>query len=125
MDFTSMNRRCVVLHLSPKREEHRAQNEQKRYSVVPLQVFTEVCVGERHEHAKRDNFLYDFQLEQREFPVANAIRRHLEAILEKRDQPANQDRGDQRGFAVLEMPVPGDSHKGVRADEKQDGFHGP
>jgi hypothetical protein len=119
-----MNRRYVVSHLAPEREDDRAHNEEKRYSVVPLQVFTKVCVRERHEHAKRDNFLYDFQLEQREFPVADTIRRHLEAILEERDQPANQNRGNQRRFAVLEMPIPGDSHESIRANEQQDGFHG-
>ena len=113
-----MSRSYVVLHLAPEGEGDRAHNEEKRYSVVPLQVFSKVQVCKYREHAKRDNFLDDFQLERGEFAETNAIGGHLEAILEERNQPADQNRGNQRRFAILEMTVPSDGHENVRADEK-------
>jgi hypothetical protein len=50
--------------------------------------------------------------------MAEAVGRHLEAILEERDHPADADGQDEGfGLKILQMAVPGVGHEDVR--EKQ------
>jgi hypothetical protein len=72
--------------------------------VVPFDVFTEIPPGEYDEDAERDHFLDDFQLKCREFAVADAVCRDLEAVFRERDQPTHDDCGKERSLAVFEGP---------------------
>jgi hypothetical protein len=47
----------------------------------------------------------------------------LEAILEESNQPAHDNHSYQRRLSVLQVAVPGDRHKNIGANEKEDGFH--
>ncbi len=84
----------------------------------------EVEEGEDSEDRQRNDLLDDFELEKGELAVADAVGWDLEAVFEEGDEPADDDDGQQRGVAVLEVAVPGDGHEDVGADEEKDGFHG-
>ena len=56
--------------------------------------------------------------------IAQAVRRHLQAIFKERNAPAGENGEPERGMRLFEMPVPGAGHENVRADEQQDGPHG-
>lgn len=47
------------------------------------------------------------------------VRRHLQAIFEKRDSPGDENHGDQRRRLVFQMAVPRESHEHVRRGEHQ------
>ena len=83
--------------------------------MVPFDIFPEIPPGEHDEHTERDHFLDDFQLERREFAVADAVRRDLKTIFRECDQPAHDDGGEERSLAVFEVTVPGDGHEDIRA----------
>jgi hypothetical protein len=56
--------------------------------------------------------------------MAESIGRHLQYVLRQSNQPAHEDRRHQGGTLELQVPVPGDSHKCVGANEQDDGKHG-
>lgn len=57
--------------------------------------------------------------------MADAIRRHLETILDEGNPPADEnDRPQWRGL-VLEMPIPGYSHEDVGNGQQENGLHTP
>ena len=56
--------------------------------------------------------------------MADAIRRHLETILDKGNAPAHQNRNSQGRVLVLQMPVPGDGHEDVGHRQQKDRVHG-
>ena len=78
--------------------------------------------GERHEDGERDDLLHDLQLGERERGVADAVRGHLQQLLEERNAPAD-DGGEPPRFAghVFQVSIPGERHEAVRADEEEDG----
>src|SRR5690606_32989291 len=83
----------------------------------------EVPDREGGEHDEGDHLLDHLELRGGELPVAPAVRRHLEAVLEEGDAVGDQHHLPERLVAKFEMPVPGDGHEHVRGDEKQDGRH--
>ena len=100
--------------------------------MIPFQGFGfEKQERKRREHQQRDDLLDHLQLHQRErpavFPEADAVGRHHQAVLEKGDQPTDQDQPEQAGFfkefQVLEfqVPVPGDRHEDVGEEEEENG----
>jgi hypothetical protein len=66
-------------------------------NVVEALHLIQVEVGEDDEHSECDGHLNHFQLVARELTVANPVGGHLEAILAECNQPAHDDRGEQRG----------------------------
>ena len=81
------------------------------------------------EDCEGDDFLDHLELDEVEWTavlgVADAVGGDCEAVLEESDTPREQDDQDERPaggdlhFAQLEMPVPGERHEYVRADEHQ------
>ena len=69
-----------------------ANDEQEREEMVPSEALIEVSNGEKAEHQKGYNLLDDFQLDRCELSRAPAVRGHLEAILEKCNQPTDDNR---------------------------------
>ena len=55
--------------------------------------------------------------------MSNAIRRHLEAILDEGNPPARRNHNPQGRVLVLEVPIPGDGHEDVGYGEQQDCVH--
>jgi len=91
--------------------------------VVPAGAFAEIEPGKDDEDAERDDLLNNFQLERGEFAVADAVCWNLKTVFGKCNQPTHNDSGEQRGFPVSQVTVPGHRHEDVRANEEQDGFH--
>jgi hypothetical protein len=48
----------------------------------------------------------------------------LKAVFGEGDQPTHDDNDEKRSVAVLQVTVPGNGHKDVGTDKKQDGSHG-
>jgi hypothetical protein len=92
--------------------------------MIPFDVFAEVYPREDGEHTQRDNFLNDFQLKAGEFAVPDAIGGNLKAVFQKRDHPAYDNYGQEGGFPVFQVTVPGDGHKNIGTDKKKNGSHG-
>jgi len=92
--------------------------------MIPFDAFAEIRPREDDEHAKRDDLLDHFQLERCEFTIADAIRGDLKTIFSERDEPAHQDYCQKRSFAVFQVTVPSDRHEDIRANQKENCFHG-
>lgn len=74
-----------------KHKVNSRQNEYKSNQVIPFKFFFKIEYCESDKHHKRDDFLYGFKLKGAELAIADSIGRHLEAIFEKCDAPANQN----------------------------------
>lgn len=77
---------------------------------------------ERNEHRQRDDLLQNLQLGQAQRRVPEAIRRHLQQILEKRDAPTQH--GSDVPLLIIPVPqmrVLGERHERVREDQQQCG----
>jgi len=53
--------------------------------------------------------------------AAGAVGRHGEAIFNEGDSPAHQHHCHERNQLELEIPIPSNGHKQIRADEENDG----
>src|ERR1700758_1910242 len=113
----------MSLQFAPEAKYHGSYNEKKRDNMIPSHMLAQVDPSKRYEDAQRDHFLNDLQLKRRELTIANAVRGDLEAILEESNQPAHDNHCYQRRLFVLQVAVPGDRHKNIGANEKEDGFH--
>ena len=80
---------------------------------------------ESHKDDKCDDFLDHFELHEREGAAvsfeADAICRHLKAVLEERDSPREENDedkrcsiGDETGALQFEMTIPGQRHEDIR-----------
>jgi hypothetical protein len=112
------------LQFSPKGERHSTDQKEERGGMTPFDAFAEIRPREDDEHAKRDDLLDDFQLERCEFTIADAIRGDLKTIFSERDEPAHQDYCQKRSFAVFQVTVPRNRHEDIRANQKENRFHG-
>src|ERR1700746_705605 len=113
----------MSLQFAPEAKYHGSYDEKKRDNMIPSHMLAKIDPRKGNEHAKRDHFLNDLQLKRRKLTIANAVRGNLEAILEESNQPAHDNHSDQRRLSVLQVAVPGDRHKNIGANEKEDGFH--
>ena len=80
----------------------------------------------RRKHAKDDegdDFLNHLELHGSEAAVADAVGRYLEAVFEEGDAPAHDDDLPQRLILKLQVPVPGNRHENVGANEKNNCPH--
>lgn len=98
--------------------------------MVPAQGF-----GLHEDHRKDGedhqgyHLLNHLQFPEREGPsvlgATQTVSRHLEAVLEEGDTPAQEHDGRQAELFDLrlkdDVSVPGQGHKGVGADQQQDG----
>ena len=106
-----------------KGEEGRGDQKPSCDGVIPAQVGTEIVGGEYAEDRERNDFLNYFELHRSEAAIADAVCRHLEAILEEGDSPADQDDLPKRLLTKLQVAIPGDGHEDVGEDEKNNGPH--
>ena len=95
--------------------------------MVPMEALSlEEDVGDDAEDNKRDDFLNDLQLHQRERSAivdeAYPVGRHQETILDAGDAPREKYHGIKRpvggdtGLVELQVSVPGKCHKDIAAD---------
>src|ERR1035437_2028411 len=104
-------------------------DEQEAHGVIPGEFFLEHEPGEADEDHQRDALLDDLELITAETAaeIARAVRRHHQAVFEKGDAPRSQNDEEER-FALqpleLQLPIPGEGHEDVGADEEKNGFHG-
>src|ERR1700744_310495 len=90
---------------------NRAHHAQGGPQVVEAQRLAHEEYGERQKYAQRDDLLQDLQLPDIELREADAVRRHLQQILEQGDAPADERRNNPGpGVQFLEMPVPREGH---------------
>ena len=83
-------------------------------------------VGNDAENYQRDDFLYDFQLHQREWSSvidkSDTICRHQEAVLYAGNQPREANYSNQRpvrrdaGLIEFQVSVPSKCHKDIAAN---------
>lgn len=100
--------------------------------MIPLQLLIfEQYEGKNREYYQGDNLLNHFELEQCEgatvFLIADFVGGHHQAVFKKGNEPTHQNKPEQprflKEFQVLEfqMAVPGDGHKNIGKQQKQDG----
>src|SRR6266513_2853131 len=120
---SSRSRSTLRIMLTPEHEEHRATHTQRRPQIIEPHRFLHIEGRKRHEHAQRDDFLQNLELAQLQLRVTDAVRRHLEQILEQREPPARKRRDDPGPLAqVPQVCVPGEGHENVGQDEQNDGL---
>src|SRR4029077_12101218 len=103
--------------------ENRHHDQPKSHDVIPLDLLVQVKDREDGENRKRNYFLDGLELRRGELVRPNAIRRDLKALRKKGDAPANDDDFEQRRLAVLQVTIPGKSHKNVGDGEQDDRGH--
>src|SRR5947208_2454451 len=69
-------------YLAPKDKEHRPDQAQPGPEIIEPHRFFHVESGERHEHAQCDHLLQDLELSELQLGMSDAVRGHLEQILE-------------------------------------------
>ena len=72
-------------------KKHRAHDQQVGNEIIPSDWRTKKGEGHERKDDEGDAFLKNLQLRHAPFVGANAIRRNLKDVFEKRDAPANQD----------------------------------
>src|ERR1039458_8918545 len=92
--------------------------------VVPAQMLAEVEEGEDSEDDQRNDLLDDLELDGRKAVGAHAVGRHLEAVFEEGDAPADQDDLPKRFLAEFQVAIPGEGHEDVGEDEQDNSPHG-
>ena len=92
-------RRCNFL-FKPKNEINSGDEAEASDNVVPLDVHVKGNHREEDEHHQGDDLLQDLELHQREGTTialeANAVGRHLQAILEKGNTPRQCNHSNHR-----------------------------
>jgi hypothetical protein len=106
-----------------KGEEDLSYEEECGNGVVPVQMLAEVGGDKDAENYQRDDFLDHLQLHGAEAVSANAVGRHLEAVLEESNAPTDEDDLPQRFLTEAQVAVLGKGHEGVGDGEKNDGPH--
>src|ERR1035441_8664989 len=95
-----------------------------RPEIIPRKLLLQKRGREDDEDDDRDNLLNNLKLVSREVAIAEAIRRHRQAVFEQRDSPRNQDRLPERpAVTVFQVPVPGEGHEDIRQSQHKDGAH--
>jgi len=97
--------------------------------MVPMQLLPlEDQVGYHAEDNQGDDFLYDFQLHQREWTTiinkADSVGRHLAAVFEEGNCPRETNDAEERpvrrdaSLVELQVSVPCKCHKDITANEQ-------
>ncbi len=89
----------------PEDEEDGAAEAEPRPDEVEAEAFLHIEHGERDEDGKGDDFLDDLELGERERAVADAVRGHLEQILEQCYTPADDENHPQSRWFAPFCPV--------------------
>src|SRR5260221_10755816 len=71
-------------------EVKRAQHAQPRPEEIELHRLLHIEQRERDEDRERDHLLQDFELRERQRAEADAVRRHLQEVLEERRSPSSR-----------------------------------
>src|ERR1035437_1379149 len=100
--------------LERKGEERGHAKKGERHEMIPREFLLQKEDGESDEDGDGDNLLNDLELESREMDIAEAIRRHRQAVFEQRDSPGAEDRLPERPVvAVFQVPIPGEGHEDI------------
>src|ERR1035441_7416164 len=82
--------------LERKGEERGHAEKGERHEIIPREFLLQKRGREDDEDDDRDNLLNNLELVSREVAIAEAIRRHRQAVFEQRDAPRDQDRLPER-----------------------------
>jgi len=104
-------------------EEDCRDQADPRGGVIPAQMLAEVEEGEDGEDDERNDLLNHLELDGRKAVGADAVGRHLEAVFEESDAPADQDDLPQRFLAEFQVAVPSEGHEDVGAGQEQNRSH--
>ena len=96
--------------------------------MVPAQRHLESDSRKSDKDHKRDDFLNNFQLHQRERSAVacktDSVRRHLQTVLEESDAPGQENDKDKRcsigeetGLLQFQVTIPRERHEDVRRQE--------
>jgi hypothetical protein len=101
-----------------KDDKGREHNQNEPQHIIPLHQFTHVQNLEGHKHAEGQHLLKRFQFSDAKIPLTMPVSGNHEAVLEKRKAPAYENYLPGRSKRKLQMPVPGEGHKNIRAQQK-------
>src|SRR5713101_1817057 len=118
----SHNRSGELLPLV-KNKECGYHDEYKADAVVPFEFVAEIKHGEHGKDRERNDFLNGLQLCGSELVRADAVRGHLETVLEERYPPADHDYFPERLAAEFQVAIPCNSHEDVGDREQQNSSH--
>lgn len=122
-------------HLFFEYQINGGNQKHKSKQVVPFESLSfERNRTEHHKHHKRDYFLNNFELNEREWTSvslkSNTIGRHLKTIFEEGYPPTDQHYTKQRECCKprklfhFEVTIPSEGHKHVRYYQQYDGDNG-
>ena len=104
-----------------KKDSQHHAGETRR--IIPAQLLPQIKYGKYRKDSQRDEFLNRLQLRRGKLIGPDAIRRHLKAILEECDPPADKNDLPQRLAPVFQVSVPRKRHENVGNRQQQDGSH--
>lgn len=81
-----------------------ADHHGKASQIIPFQLFLQIDHREDAKHDQGNDFLNGFQLGGIELVMSDAIRRHLEAILNEGNTPADENHDPQGESLYLRWP---------------------
>ena len=92
-------------------DRYRQQNQPERDLIVGCRLFLQIKNAEYGENREGNGLLQSFELRSGEHAVPHSIRRHLQAVLKKCDEPRDPDYDPKRLALEFQMPVPGERHE--------------
>src|SRR5258706_3076093 len=95
-------------------EKHRSGNECKANQIIPLQLLMQIENGKDTKNREGDHLLDRFQLSSRELSITKTISRHLKTVLQKSNEPTDQDRFPERRVFIFKMSVPRETLNHIR-----------
>jgi len=94
-------------------KEDRRDQAKRRGGMIPAEMLAEVEGDEDAEDHEGDDLLDHFELNGAEAAGADAVGRHLEAVLKKCNAPTDQNDLPQRLLAESQVAIPGEGHEDV------------
>lgn len=114
----------AVIALLFEHKIYGADEEEKGHEIIPAQGFFQEGNREDAENSQGNYFLDGFQLKPAEaFLHTIAIGWYHKTVLKKGNAPADQDDLPERYILMFQVPIPGESHKGVGNGKQNDGTH--
>src|ERR1035437_9416886 len=110
--------------LERKGEERGHAKKGECHEMIPCEFLLQEEDGESDEDGDGNDLLNDLELESREMDIAEASRRHRQAVFEQRNPPRNQDRLPERPIvAIFQVPIPGEGHEDIGQNQQKEGAH--
>ena len=108
----------MILEHGPSRQ----RQEQESNQMLRPETFAHIDLSEEDEDGQRDNLLERLQLIRGESAISKAIRRHLQAVFEEGQTPADQYHQPEGPIHEAKVAVPRERHEDIREKEERDHY---